>query len=70
VLPPLYVTVTARSLLPYCHFNIPESDYLTDGKRDTIVLGSSVNEIDVPPFDSIKVVEFDVVGVGQTLYVK
>lgn len=47
--------ITAKSLVPYCHLDIPESDYLTSGRRKN----SSVNlPLDTP------VLEFNTLGSG------
>lgn len=51
------IEVKGISIMPYCHFDVQFSDYLTRGKR----LGKECDT----SFDSdIKVVEFDCLGIG------
>ncbi|XP_076659704.1 hydrocephalus-inducing protein homolog [Halictus rubicundus] len=66
-LPMLTIPVVARSLVPYCHFDVEESDYVTSGRRDPKRPGP----LECWPDDStlwqnIRVIEFKVVGVGET----
>lgn len=65
--PELVIAVTGRSLLPYCHFDIPESDYLSDNRRDPKLPGPVDYEIvdGVLPED-IRVIEINVIGIGKT----
>ncbi|XP_015436069.1 PREDICTED: hydrocephalus-inducing protein-like [Dufourea novaeangliae] len=63
----LSILVTARSLLPYCHFDVEDSDYVTSGRRDPTrpsPLGSVAE--DPTLWQNIRVIEFKVVGVGET----
>jgi hydrocephalus-inducing protein len=66
-LPELIIPIAERSLLPYCHFDIPESDYLLGNRRNMKLPGpidySLVNGL--LPKDT-KVVELNVIGIGET----
>lgn len=52
------IDVLAKSTMPYCHFDVKFSDYLTSGKR--IVDKCDVTNLDM----NTKVIEFDCLGVG------
>ncbi|XP_043251741.1 hydrocephalus-inducing protein-like [Colletes gigas] len=66
-LPELTIPVAARSLLPYCHFDVQESDYITSGRRDPTRPGPLGRGIEDPAlWQNIRVIEFKVVGVGET----
>ncbi|XP_017794375.1 PREDICTED: hydrocephalus-inducing protein homolog [Habropoda laboriosa] len=61
------IQVVARSLLPYCHFDVQESDYVTSNRRDPKRPGPVGYEIDdLTLWQNIRVIEFKVVGVGGT----
>ncbi|XP_033221021.1 hydrocephalus-inducing protein homolog [Belonocnema kinseyi] len=63
---PLCIPIKARSLLPYCHFEILESDYLTSGRRNKKLPGPIGYDIEDPSvFENTKVIEFNVIGVGE-----
>nr|XP_012219399.1 PREDICTED: hydrocephalus-inducing protein homolog [Linepithema humile] len=66
-LPELIIPIAGRSLLPYCHFDVPESDYLYENRRNMKLPGpidySLVNGL--LPKDT-KVVELNVIGIGET----
>lgn len=63
----LSIPVAARSLLPYCHFDVEESDYVTAGRRDPTLSGPLGGEPEDPAlWENIRVIEFKVVGVGET----
>lgn len=63
----LTIPVVGRSLLPYCHFDIQESDYVTSGRRDAKLPGPVGYEIEDPSlWQNIRVIEFKVVGTGGT----
>lgn len=47
--------ITAKSLIPYCHLDIEESDYLTSGRR-------KITGVALPPH--MTVLEFNVLGAG------
>ncbi|MFT7810485.1 hydrocephalus-inducing protein homolog isoform X1 [Arapaima gigas] len=49
--------VSGRSLLPYCHFHLEESDYLSAGRRNPDLRGTCVDP-------STRVIEFAAVGIG------
>ncbi|XP_043285632.1 hydrocephalus-inducing protein homolog [Venturia canescens] len=65
------ILATGRSLLPYCHFDVEESDYLTSGRRkqnlpSLVELGGGdANEL-IEDFSNPRVVEFRAVGTGQS----
>ncbi|XP_056622256.1 hydrocephalus-inducing protein homolog isoform X2 [Triplophysa dalaica] len=56
------ITVSGRSLLPYCHFHLKDSDYLTANRRDP-ELHSLLN---VDPNTSV--IEFTSVGIGTSVH--
>ena len=64
------IPVIAKSLLPYCHFDIDDSDYLTSGRRE--LYRSLLNRGSSVPIDLIKdssttrVIEFTVYGINET----
>lgn len=64
----LTIPVTGRSLLPYCHFALEESDYLTSGRRDPglmfPVLGGGDSNHLPDDFATMRVLEFKIVGIG------
>lgn len=67
-LPELVILVVGRSLLPYCHFDVPESDYLSEGRRDAKLPGPIDYQAAADgslPADT-RVIEFNVVGIGET----
>ncbi|KAK9306551.1 hypothetical protein QLX08_002752 [Tetragonisca angustula] len=65
--PTLMIPIVARSLMPYCHFDVKESDYVTAGRRDPSRPGPVEYETDDSTvWQNIRVIEFKVVGVGGT----
>ncbi|XP_053606917.1 hydrocephalus-inducing protein homolog isoform X2 [Plodia interpunctella] len=52
----VFCKITAKSLIPYCHLDMPESDYLTSGRRK-ITGGVALPK-------HISVLEFNVLGSG------
>jgi len=67
-LPELIIPIVGRSLLPYCHFDIPESDYLFGNRRNMQLPGPIDHSLLVNgllPQDT-KVVELNVIGIGET----
>ncbi|KAG7200298.1 hypothetical protein KM043_017763 [Ampulex compressa] len=63
----LVISIRGRSLLPYCHFDIAESDYLHKGRRDPQLPGPLGYEIDRSLLlEHTTVIEFKVIGVGGT----
>jgi len=58
------IYLQARSLLPLCHIDLEESDYLTAGRRDPELCGLK-NNIVVDP-QSTHVIEWNVLGSGVT----
>lgn len=64
----LVIPIAGRSLLPYCHFDVPESSYPSDGRRDAKLPGpidyQAAADGSLPP--DTRVIEFNVVGIGET----
>lgn len=62
----LLVTVSGVSLMPYCHFELEESDYLTSGRYAAYTRSLEQHGSSAPaPRDvSMKVIEFHSCGVG------
>ncbi|KAK7505819.1 hypothetical protein BaRGS_00003090 [Batillaria attramentaria] len=58
------VGLKGRSLMPYCHFELPDSDYITGARRNPELRGPN----GAPPGSTLdpntRVVEFDVIGMG------
>ncbi|CAL1528044.1 unnamed protein product, partial [Lymnaea stagnalis] len=54
------IGLKARSLMPYCHFELEDSDYKSCGVRDTT--NSTQQGLSLDP--STKIIEFSVCGVG------
>lgn len=66
-LPELIIPIAGRSLLPYCHFDIPESDYLSGDRRDAKLPGPIDHQsIDGSLPQGTRVIELNVVGIGDT----
>ncbi|CAF0784494.1 unnamed protein product [Didymodactylos carnosus] len=61
------VAVRGRSILPFCHFELDESDYITSGRRRTDLPGLNM----APPGTMIdrntRIIEFKSVGVGSKI---
>lgn len=55
------ISVSGRSLLPYCHIHLKDSDYLTANRRDP-ELHSLLN---VDP--NTRVIEFSSLGIGTSV---
>ena len=61
----LVVKVTGTSLMPYCHFELEESDYLTSGRRVAETHPLQPGAPTPAPRDiSTKVIEFHSCGLG------
>ena len=59
------ISLKGRSLMPYCHFEIDDSDYLRSARRDTDALslaGALLNTVLDP--NVTKVIEFHSIGVN------
>uniref|UniRef100_A0A4X2JPP9 HYDIN axonemal central pair apparatus protein n=1 Tax=Vombatus ursinus TaxID=29139 RepID=A0A4X2JPP9_VOMUR len=56
----LVVNVKGRSLLPYCHFDLNESDYISNHRRNPDLTGPNGAPLD----PNTRVIEFASVGVG------
>jgi hydrocephalus-inducing protein len=63
------VAVRGRSILPFCHFELEESDYLTSGRRRIdLLLNSGSAQAPTAFVDrQTRVIEFKSVGIGSTL---
>lgn len=64
-LPELVIPIVGRSLLPYCHFDIPESDYLSGDRRDAKLpgpIGYQPDDNSLP--EGTRAIELDVIGIG------
>ncbi|XP_018395325.1 PREDICTED: hydrocephalus-inducing protein [Cyphomyrmex costatus] len=64
-LPELTIPIVGRSLLPYCHFDIPENDYLSGNRRDMKLpgpIGYQPDDNSLP--EGTRVIELDVIGIG------
>lgn len=55
------VGVRARSLLPYCHFELEDSDYIRAGRRNTDLPGPGGSTALDP---NTRVIEFHSTGIG------
>ncbi|KAL0273824.1 UNVERIFIED_CONTAM: hypothetical protein PYX00_006405 [Menopon gallinae] len=60
------ILVSARSIMPYCHFDLPESDYLQSGRRDYSRPGPIGSGPGMPLDPKIKTVEVKVLGTRVT----
>lgn len=59
------ILVYAKSYLPYCHFEIENSDYLEANRRDNrLPLPAKFKIADPEARSKIRVVEFILMGVG------
>ncbi|XP_071647191.1 hydrocephalus-inducing protein isoform X1 [Temnothorax longispinosus] len=70
-LPELVIPIVGRSLLPYCHFDIPESDYLLGDRRDAKLpgpIGYQPDDNSLP--EGTRVIELDVIGIGGSHVIK
>ena len=58
------IGLRARSLMPFCHFELKDSDYITGARRNPELRGPN----GAPPGSTLdpntRVVEFDVVGMA------
>ena len=65
---PLDICVSGSSVLPYCHFDIPESDYLTNRRPSNakgVMLLNSGSTGSIEP--STKIIEFNSTGTGHKI---
>ncbi|XP_069696767.1 hydrocephalus-inducing protein-like [Periplaneta americana] len=63
---PLEINLNARSLLPYCHFDFEESDYISSGRRDPSLPGPMGIGACFSLDPTTRVLEFKVLGIGTT----
>ena len=63
------VAVRGRSILPFCHFELEESDYLTGGRRriDLLINNTSTQAPPASIDRQTRVMEFKAVGIGSTI---
>ncbi|XP_063801928.1 hydrocephalus-inducing protein homolog isoform X2 [Pseudophryne corroboree] len=59
----LFIPVTGRSLLPYCHFQLEDSDYITNGRRNPELRGPRGAPSGTTLDPNTRVVEFTAVGI-------
>lgn len=59
------IPIKGRSLLPYCHFELEQSDYVTSGRRNPDLPGPSgaASGLGLDPLT--KVIEFNSIGIGR-----
>lgn len=65
---PLDVTVMGSSVLPYCHFDLPESDYIANRRPSntkSVMLLNSGAAGSIDP--ATKVIEFTSTGTGHRI---
>lgn len=63
----LIIPIAGRSLLPYCHFDIPESDYLSGNRRNAKLPGPiDYQSINGSLPQDTRVIELNVIGIGDT----
>lgn len=65
---PIDVTVVGSSMLPYCHFDLPESDYLANRRPSntkSVMLLNSGAAGSIDP--ATKVIEFTSTGTGHRI---
>lgn len=59
------IVLAGRSLQPYCHFELKDTDYLTSGRRDPTMRGPG----GIPPGNGLnsntRVIEINVIGVAS-----
>lgn len=67
-LPELVIPIAGRSLLPYCHFDIPENDYPPRDRGDARPPGliDYRTTVDDSLPEGTRVIELNVVGIGET----
>ena len=61
---PLMVTVQGHVLMPYCHFELEESDYLTSGRRSATQKGPFGASAGTALEPNTKVMEFHSCGIS------
>ncbi|XP_070194710.1 hydrocephalus-inducing protein homolog isoform X4 [Littorina saxatilis] len=58
------IYVRARSLMPFCHFELQDSDYITGARRNPELRGPNGAPPGFTLDPNTRVIEFDVVGMG------
>ncbi|CAF0787663.1 unnamed protein product [Brachionus calyciflorus] len=64
------IPVKGRGLLPYCHFEVEESDYISSGRRNPDLPGPSGAASGLGLDSMTKVIEFNCVGIGNKILKK
>lgn len=64
------IPVKGRGLLPYCHFELEESDYITSGRRNPELAGPAGAASGLGLDQMTKVIEFNCVGVTNRVLKK
>lgn len=58
------VGLKGKSLMPYCHFELQDSDYITGARRDPELPGPGDSTRGTTLDPNTRVIEFSCVGVG------
>lgn len=58
------ISIKARSLMPYCHFDLENSDYIRSARRNPELPGPNGAPAGTTLDPSTKVIEFSSIGVG------
>ena len=58
------VAVKGKGLLPYCHFDLEENDYVTSGRRNPDLVGPGGNGCGIGLDPLTKVIEFKCIGLA------
>ncbi|RNA31836.1 hydrocephalus-inducing -like protein [Brachionus plicatilis] len=61
------IPVKGRGLLPYCHFELDESDYIRSGRRNPELPGPAGAASGLGLDPNTKVIEFNSVGIGHKI---
>ncbi|MCJ8733357.1 hypothetical protein PDJAM_G00222410, partial [Pangasius djambal] len=61
------IAVNGRSVMPYCHFHLEDSGYLTDNRRNVELPGPQGSTPSITLDPNTKVIEFTSTGVGTSI---
>jgi hydrocephalus-inducing protein len=61
------MVVCGRSLLPYCHFHLEDSDYISGNRRNPELRGPHGALPRAPLDPNTRVIEFRSVGIGSSI---
>ena len=66
------IGVKGKSLMPYCHFELEDSDYITNARRNPEMRGPGGSPPGTTLDPNTRVIEFDTIGVAvkATKYVR